>query len=50
MADIEVTIEDAQPINVSLGEAVNVYEGWTGDYNDLDNLPDLTLKADKSDT
>ena len=50
MADIKVEIEDAQPINVSLGEAVNVYEGWTGDYNDLNNLPDLTLKADKSDT
>lgn len=47
MADIKVTIEDAQPINVSLGEAVNVYEG-TGDYNDLNNLPDLTLKADKT--
>ena len=50
MADINVTIEDAQPINVSLGEAVNVYEEGTGDYNDLNNLPDLTLKADKSDT
>lgn len=50
MADIKVTIEDAQPINVSLGEAVNIYQGGTGDYNDLDNLPDLTLKADKSDT
>ena len=50
MADITVTIEDAQPINVSLGEAVNVYPGGTTDYNDLNNLPDLTLKADKSDT
>ena len=63
---ISVSLENAQPIDVSLGEAVNNYllpgpkgdkgdkgdKGNTGttDYNALINLPDLTLKADKSDT
>ena len=63
---ISVSVENAQPIDVSLGEAVNNYllpgpkgdkddkgdKGDTGttDYNALINLPDLTLKADKSDT
>lgn len=38
MADIQVTIEDAQPINVSLGEAVNVYQGSGGAAVDSVNL------------
>jgi hypothetical protein len=43
--DIEATIEDAQPINVSLGEAVNIYQGGTDDYNKLDNKPTLGTAA-----
>ena len=57
MADIQVTIEDAQPINVSMGEAVNISQtviqsgvdsvnGETGDVTiDLDSKQDTLVSG-----
>lgn len=35
---ISVEISDAQPINVSLGEAVNIYQGGSSDHTELLNV------------
>lgn len=42
MSDIQVTIEDAQPIHVSLGEAVNVFPGGSSDHQELENIGENT--------